>query len=152
MNSCHYFDGLWKVKAKYIVLCLNALAKLWNVRGTSRHPAFMGNCLTCSHFWPHQSTKWFVISQFHLLWGAWDSMATRDVPLAKKVDIDCMQVNVLKNIARMARRLCVLIMSYTHFRVNLHSVVARLLRNSLIETDAISEVYVTATGFESKTT
>ena len=79
-------------------------------------------------------------------------MATRDVPLAKKVDIDCMQVNVLKNIARMARRLCVLIMSYTHFRVNLHSVVARLLRNSLIETDAISEVYVTATGFESKTT
>ena len=50
-------------------------------------------------------------------------MTTRDVPLVKKVDMKCMQVNVLKNIARMTRRLCVIIMSYTHFRVNLLSVV-----------------------------
>ena len=49
-------------------------------------------------------------------------MATRDMPLAEKVDIKCMQVND-SNIARMTRRPCVLIMSYRQFRVNLHSVV-----------------------------
>ena len=27
-HCCHSFDGFWKVKAKYVVLCLNALAKL----------------------------------------------------------------------------------------------------------------------------
>ena len=27
------FGGLWKVKANYIVLNLNALAKLWNAKG-----------------------------------------------------------------------------------------------------------------------
>ena len=47
--------------------------------------------------------------------GALNSVATRDVPLAKKVDMKCMPVNVLKNIARMTRTLCVLIMSHTHF-------------------------------------
>ena len=78
-------------------------------------------------------------------------MATRDVPLAKNVGMKCMQVNKLKNIVTMTRRLCVLIMSHTHFRVNLHSVVARLSRNSLLETHVISEVYVTATGFEPRT-
>ena len=47
MNQCCYcFDGLWKVKAKYKILCLNALAKLQK------------NCQTCSHMhWPYQSTK-----------------------------------------------------------------------------------------------
>ena len=123
------------------------------MRGTSRHPGFMENCPTCSHMsWPYQSTKWFVISPFHVVWGARDSMATRDVPLAKKVDMKCMQVNKLKNIVTMTRRLCVLIMSHTHFRVNLHSVVAWLSRNSLLKTHVISEVYVTATGFEPTTT
>ena len=39
------FDGLWKVKAKYIVLCLNALAKLRNAKGASYHPVLMGNTL-----------------------------------------------------------------------------------------------------------
>ena len=28
------FDGLWKVKTKIVVLCLNALGKFWNARGT----------------------------------------------------------------------------------------------------------------------
>ena len=42
-------------------------------------------------------------------------------------------------------------MSRTSFRVNLHSVVARMSRNSFPETGAISEVYVTATGFEPTT-
>ena len=57
MNHCCYcFDGLWKVK--YIVLCLNALAKFQNVRETSRRPVFMGNCPTCSHMpCPYQSMK-----------------------------------------------------------------------------------------------
>ena len=59
MNQCCYcFDGLWKVKAKYKVLCLNALAKLQNARGASRHLALMGNCPICNHMrWPYQSAK-----------------------------------------------------------------------------------------------
>ena len=43
--------------------------------------------------------------------------------LEKKVDLKCMELNALKNIARMTRRLCVLIMSHTHFKVNLRFVV-----------------------------
>ena len=53
---------------KCIVLCLNVLAKLQNPKEASRHPALMGNCLTCSHIpWPYQSTKWFVISLFQVV-------------------------------------------------------------------------------------
>ena len=44
--------------------------------------------------------------------------------LEKKIDMKCMQLKALKNIARMTRRLSVFIMSHTHFRVNLHSVIA----------------------------
>ena len=51
-------------------------------------------------------------------------MATSNMPLEKKVDMKCIQVNVLKNIAKVTRRLCVFIMSHMHFRGNLHSVVA----------------------------
>ena len=51
-------------------------------------------------------------------------MATREVSVDKKPDFKSVQVNVLKNIARMTRRLYVLVMSHTRFRVNLHSVVA----------------------------
>ena len=126
MNPCCYcFDHLLKVKAKYIVLCLSALAKSQNARGAFHHPALMGNCPTCSHMpWPYQSTKWFVISPSQVMCGAWDSVASKEVPLEKKVDTKCMQVNVLKNIARMTRRLYVLIMPHTRFKLNLHSVVA----------------------------
>ena len=134
---------------KYIVLCLNALAKLQNPKKASCHQALMGNCSTYSHIlWLYQSTKWFAIS---LLW-VWDSVATREVPVKKKVDMKCIQVNVFKNIARMTRRLYVHIMSHKRFRVNLHSVVAWMSTISLLETDAISEVYVTAMAFESTTT
>ena len=42
--------------------------------------------------------------------------------LEKKVDWQCMELNALKNIPRMTRRLCVLIMSHTHFKVNLRFV------------------------------
>ena len=126
---------------KYTVLCLNALAKSQNPKKASRHQALMGNCSTYSHIpWLHQSTKWFVIS---LLW-VWISVATREVPVKKKVDMKCIQVNVLKNIARMARRLNVHIMSHKRFRVNLHSAVAWMSTISLLE--------VTAIGFESTTT
>ena len=51
-------------------------------------------------------------------------MATREVPVDKKVDLKFFQVNVLENIARMTRRLYVLVVSHTRFRVNLHSGVA----------------------------
>ena len=50
------------------------------------------------------------------------------------------------------RRLYALIMLHTRFRVNLHSVVGWVSRNSLFETGTISEVQVTATRFESTTT
>ena len=48
--------------------------------------------------------------------------------------------------------LYVLIMSRTRFRVNLHSTVAWMSRNSLHEASAKSEVLVTATGLEPTTT
>ena len=51
-------------------------------------------------------------------------MALREVPLEKKVDMKCMQVNLLNNIARMTTRLYVLIMPHTRFTLNLHFVVA----------------------------
>ena len=47
--------------------------------------------------------------------------------------------------------LYVLIMSRTRFRVNPHPIVARMSRYSLLETDAITEVSVTATGLEPTT-
>ena len=43
-------------------------------------------------------------------------------------------------------------MSHTRFRVNLHSLVVWMSRNSLLETGTISEIYMTATGFEPTTT
>ena len=43
-------------------------------------------------------------------------------------------------------------MPRTRFRVNPHSVVARMSRDFLLETGVISEVYVTTTVFEPKTT
>ena len=42
----------------------------------------------------------------------------------------------------------VLIMSRTSFRVKLHSIVASMSKNFFFETGAISEVKMTATGFE----
>ena len=105
LNDPPSFDGFWKVKkVKYVVLCLNDLAKLQNTRGVSHRPAFMDNFPT-RWSWPYQSTNRFVISPFQVVCGAWDSLATEEVPLEKKVDMKCMQVNVLKNIAKITRRL-----------------------------------------------
>ena len=121
---------------KYIVLCLNALAKLQNPKKASRHQALMGNCSTCSHIpWLYQYTKWFAIS---LLW-VWDSVATREEPVKKRLGMKCIQVNVLKNIARMIRRIYVHIMSHKRFRVSLHSVVAWTSTISLLETERYLE-------------
>ena len=126
MNHCCYcFVDLWKVKAKYAALCSSDFAKLQNARGASYHPPLMGNCPTWSHMlWTYQSTKWFLITLSQVLYGAWASVASRGVPLEKKVDMKHMQVKVFKNIARMTRRLYVLIMPHTRFRLNLHSVIA----------------------------
>ena len=54
--------------------------------------------------WPYQSTEWFVITPFQVVCKARDSVATREVPLEKKVDTKYMQVNVLRNIASMTKR------------------------------------------------
>ena len=104
MNHCCYgFDG------QIIVFCLSASAKLQNPKEASRHPALMGKCSTCSHIlWPCQSTKWFVISPFQVVCEVWDSVAARKVLVEKRVE---MKFNILKNIARMTRRLYVLIVS-----------------------------------------
>ena len=106
------FDDLWKKKGKYIqytvlyrVPFLNAWAKSQNTRRASRHPALMGNCRLVVLRWPCQSTKWFVISLFQIVCRTWDCIATREVPLEKNIDMKCIHVNVLKNIARMTRLL-----------------------------------------------
>ena len=48
--------------------------------------------------------------------------------------------------------LYVLVMSRTRFRVNPRSIVAGMIRNSLLETGVKSEVQVTATGLKPRTT
>ena len=50
-------------------------------------------------------------------------MATREVSVDKKADLKFIQINVVKNVARMTRRLYVLVVLRTRFRVNLHFVV-----------------------------
>ena len=146
-HYCYGFDD------QMYSIALNALAKLQNLKEVSRHPVLMGNCSTCSqiHF-PYQPTKLFVSSLFQVVCNVWDSMATTEVSVDKKVDLKFIQVNVLNNIARMARGLYILAMSHPCFRGNLHSVVAWISRNSLLETNAISDDYVTETWFQSTTT
>ena len=53
--------------------------------------------------WPYQPTEWFVISPFQLVHGM-RSVATKDLPLEKKVDTKYMQVNLLRNIVRVKKR------------------------------------------------
>ena len=106
-----------------------------------------GEHLATQLWWATARLVVICLDLLHLVRGTWDSVTTSNMSLEKKVNMKCMWVNVLKNIARVTRRLCVFIMSHTHFRVNLHSVVAWMWRNSLLETDAISEVEVAATGF-----
>ena len=64
----YFFNSPGKMKAKYIVLYLNAFAKLQNTRGAFRHPLLMGNRPTCNDMpWPYQSTEWFAISPFQVV-------------------------------------------------------------------------------------
>ena len=80
-QGCYRFDGLWNVKAEYITLCLNAFAKLQNMRGASCPLVLMGNCPNCSYMpWPFQSTEWFAICLFQVVFRVRDSVATRKVP------------------------------------------------------------------------
>ena len=53
----------------------------------------------------------------------YEILAMREVSVEKKVDLKFIQVTLLKNTTRMTKRLFVLVMSHTRFRVNLHSVV-----------------------------
>ena len=85
----HHFLEIIKQKqesmAKYIVLCLNSLAKLQIPKGASRSLALVVNCSTCSHMsWPYQSTKLFVISPFQVVCGGLDSVATRKVFVTRR--------------------------------------------------------------------
>ena len=52
------FDGLWKVKAKYIVLY--ALVKLQNLRGASCLPALISNWLDLKSHVLALSIQWMV--------------------------------------------------------------------------------------------
>ena len=90
------------MKIKYVLLCSNAFAKLQNTRETARHPVLMDDCPTCNDIArPYQSTEWFVISPSQGVQSM--RVATRVVLLEKKVDMKYMQVNILRNIARMTK-------------------------------------------------
>ena len=54
--------------------------------------------------WSYQSTEWFIISPFQVVCRAWDSVATRELPLEKKVDTKYMQVNVMRNMASVTKK------------------------------------------------
>ena len=94
MNHCCYcFDGLQRMKTKYIVLCVNALAKYQNARGASRHLVFMVNYRTFSFMpWPYQFINRLLsvcsrsCAGHEILWPR-----ERCLCLEKKVDMKCMQ-------------------------------------------------------------
>ena len=106
----HLATQLWYANVRLVVICLSPIGPLNGLVSLS----------VCSR------------------WCAGHEILWERVLLEKKVDMKCMLVNVLKNTAR--RLISCLIMSHTCFRVNLHSVVSWMSRNSLLETDAISEV------------
>ena len=98
------FDSFWKVKTKYIVLCLNGLAKFWNAWRASCHPATIGNCLTCNHMsQPYKTSEWFAISPLHMICGPWDAVVTRQLSCEKCVGLKYMQVEVLKSVTKMTK-------------------------------------------------
>ena len=67
-HCCNCFDGIWKVKVKFIVFCLNAFAKLQIAKRGSRHPILMGSWPSCSHMpCTCQSSEWLVISPFQVV-------------------------------------------------------------------------------------
>ena len=120
---------------------LNPADKFQDASGASCHTALICKCPTCSHMSylspispPNGLVSLLVCSR----WCAGHEILWERVLLEKKVDMKCMLVNVLKNTAR--RLISCLVMSHACFRVNLHSVVSWMSRNSLLETDPISEV------------
>ena len=71
----------------------------------------------------------------------------------KHLEVEKKLIDQSKNFSPISeKRLYVLIMSRMSFRVNPHSIVALMSRNSLLETGAKYEVQVTATGLEPTTT
>ena len=141
-RCCYCFDGLWKVKkVKYVVLCL----KLWlNYTKWGEH-------LTIQLWWATARLVVVCLGSINPLTGLlsvrsrwcaeYEILSWRERCLfRRKLTWYFMLVNVLKNMTRMTRRLCVLIMSHTRFTVNLLSLVVWMSRKSLLETDVISEI------------
>ena len=82
------FNDLWKVKAKYKVLCLNCLAKFCNAKGPSYHPALVGNTwLLVACISRTKNSKRVVISQFQVICATRDAVVTREMSLEKNVDL-----------------------------------------------------------------
>ena len=53
---------------------------------------------------PAPSTKWIDCYQSPQVLGTWDAVATREVTLAKNLDLKVMQVNILKSVTRVTKR------------------------------------------------
>ena len=97
------FDGLQKVMAKYIVLCLMASAKFQNVKGASYQPALMGNTrllLTCiSRINPVDEQ---LLASSTCYTG--QDMLWKEAPLEKNVYLKSIKANVLKSVIIMTQR------------------------------------------------
>lgn len=97
------FDGLQKVMAKYIVLCLMASAKFQNVKGTSYQPALMGNTrllLTCISRINPVDEQLLVSSTCY----TGQDMLWREAPLEKNVYLKSIKANLLKSVIIMTQR------------------------------------------------
>ena len=97
------FDGLQKVMAKYIVLCLMASAKFQNVKGASYQPALMGNTrllLTCISRINPVDEQLLVSSTCY----TGQDMLWREAPLEKNVYLKSIKANVLKSVIIMTQR------------------------------------------------
>ena len=69
-------------------MLLNAFHKLENAGEASHDPILMENCPTCSYMsCSYQFTEWSVITPFQVMCRARDSVATREMPLEKEVEI-----------------------------------------------------------------
>ena len=68
------------------------------------HLILMGNLQLAVRSKPYQPSEWFFISMFQLVCRAGDAVATREVPHEKNVDLNSVQVKILKSVTRMIKR------------------------------------------------
>ena len=91
--------------------------------------------------WSYQSTKWFAIISFQVVCGTRDFVATRQELVSWEES--CHEMYAAKRTQKYSKddkeTVC-FIMSHTHFRVNLQSIVGQMSRNFLLRADVISEV------------